>query len=78
MIKIWKEVELTGSEMAEEFWNGDCLNQDDFFNKHCFPLNKSNGRIQLDGFVDSLDDKGREFIEEIYNSLVEWREYNEN
>ena len=78
MIKVWKEIELNGSELAKEFWDSDCVNQADFFNKHCFPLDKSNGRIQLDSFVDSLDNRGREFIEEIYNSLIEWRECNEN
>ena len=50
----------------------EILEQANFFNKNKFKDNDWNhGRalIQIDNFVDMLDENGREFIEKIYSSL---------
>lgn len=75
MIKIEKEIELNGEELAREFWEQDCEQQADFFNKNKLQENQwHDGRalMQIDYFVDNLDDNGREFIEKIYSSLQGW------
>jgi hypothetical protein len=80
MIRIIKAISLSGEEIAEEFWEKNCEEQANFFNKNKLKDNDWNhGRalIQIDNFVDMLDDNGREFIEKIYNSLQGWHYYND-
>lgn len=70
MITDTKAIRTSGEELAEEFWVQDYKQQADFFNK-----NKFTEQDQINGFVDRLDDNGREFIEKIYSSLQGWRYY---
>lgn len=80
MIRIIKAISLSGEEIAEEFWEKNCEEQANFFNKNKLKDNDWNhGRalIQIDNFVDMLDDNGREFIEKIYSSLQGWYHYND-
>lgn len=80
MIRITKAISLSGEEIAEEFWEKNCEEQANFFNKNKLKDNDWNhGRalIQIDNFVDMLDDNGREFIEKIYSSLQGWHHYND-
>lgn len=80
MIRITKAISLSGEEIAEEFWEKNCEEQANFFNKNKLKDNDWNhGRalIQIDNFVDMLDDDGREFIEKIYSSLQGWYHYND-
>ena len=80
MIRITKAISLSGEEIAEEFWEKNCEEQANFFNKNKLKDNDWNhGRalIQVDNFVDMLDDNGREFIEKIYSSLQGWYHYND-
>ena len=79
MIIVNKAISLSGEELAEEFWEKDCEQQAEFFNKNKLKDNNWNhGRAltQIDRFVDLLDDDGREFIERIYSSLKGWYYYN--
>lgn len=80
MIRITKAISLSGEEIAEEFWEKNCEEQANFFNKNKLKDNDWNhGRAlnQIDNFVDMLDDNGREFIEKIYSSLQGWYHYND-
>lgn len=80
MIRITKAINLSGEEIAEEFWEKNCEEQANFFNKNKLKDNDWNhGRalIQINNFVDMLDDNGREFIEKIYSSLQSWYHYND-
>lgn len=80
MIRITKEISLSGEEIAEEFWEKNCEEQANFFNKNKLKDNDWNhgmALIQIDNFVDALDDNGREFIEKIYSSLQGWHYYND-
>ena len=78
MIRITKEIELTGKELAEQFWDMDCYEQAEFFNQNGFMDENNVGRsqIQLDNFVDELNENGRIFIKMIWDSLQGWEEYN--
>lgn len=81
MIKIEKEIKLNGEELAKEFCESNAENQADFFNKNEFQKdnwNKGRAIMQIDYFIDCLDDNGREFIEKIYSSLQGWREMQKN
>ena len=72
LIKIEKEIELNGEELAREFWEQDCEQQAEFFNKNKFIINEWNhGRaiLQIDWLVEYLDDNGRRFIKRIYDSM---------
>lgn len=75
MITVTKVISLSGEELAEEFWEKDCIQQAEFFNKNKFKSGE--GLTQIDNFVDLLDDNGREFIEKIYSSLQGWHYYND-
>lgn len=75
MITVTKVISLNGEELAEEFWDKDCIQQAEFFNKNKFK--DGEGLTQIDNFVDLLDDNGREFIEKIYSSLQGWHYYND-
>lgn len=80
MITITKAISLSGEEIATEFWEKNSEEQAEFFNKNKLKDNNWNhGRAlaQIDNFVDSLDDDGREFIEKIYSSLQGWHYYND-
>ena len=80
MITVTKAISLSGEELAEEFWEKDCEQQAEFFNKNkLMKDNWNHGRAltQIDNFVDLLDDDGREFIERIYASLQGWHYYND-
>ena len=80
MITITKTIDLSGEELSEEFWEKNCEQQAEFFNKNKFKNdNWNHGRAlaQIDNFVDMLDDNGREFIEKIYSSLQGWHYYND-
>ena len=75
LIKIEKEIELNGEELAREFWEQDCEQQADFFNQNKFIINEWNhGRaiLQIDWLVEFLDDNGRDFIKRIYDSMQEY------
>lgn len=79
LIKIEKEIELNGEELAREFWEQDCGEQAKFFNQNKLKedeLNHGYALLQIDRFVDELNDDGREFIEKIYSSLQGWYEAN--
>ena len=79
MITVTKAINLSGEELAEEFWDQNCEQQAEFFNKNKLKDNNWNNRqalTQIDLFVDLLDDDGREFIEKIYSSLQGWYHYN--
>lgn len=80
MITVTKVISLSGEELAEEFWDKDCIQQAEFFNKNKLKDdNWNHGRAltQIDNFVDMLDDDGRDFIERIYASLQGWHYYND-
>lgn len=80
MIRITKAISLSGEEIAEEFWEKNCEEQANFFNKNKLKDNDWNhgmALIQIDNFVDALYDNGREFIEKIYSSLQGWHCYND-
>lgn len=80
MITITKTISLNGEEMAREFWELNSEEQAEFFNKNKLRDNNWNHGMalrQIDSFVDSLDDNGREFIEKIYSSLQGWHYYND-
>ncbi|MFD1402040.1 hypothetical protein [Robinsoniella peoriensis] len=75
MIKIEKEIELNGDDIAREFWEQDCKQQAEFFNKNKLMhnnWNKGRALIQIDNFIDCLDDNGRKFIRKIFDSLLDW------
>ena len=79
MIRITTTINLTGEELAEEFWEIGCGEQAEFFNKNKLISNNWNNGMalmQIDNFVNELDDNGREFIEKIYSSLQGWYECN--
>lgn len=81
MIHITKDIELNGEELAREFWEKDCVEQAEFFNKNKFADNNWNhGRaiMQIDYFTELLDDNGREFIKQIYDSMQACKEREEN
>lgn len=72
MIKIEKEINLSGEDLAREFWDKNCYEQAEFFNKNKLRENNWNqgcAILQIDSFVDELDENGIEFIEKIYSSL---------
>ena len=75
MIEVSTEVELTPSQLAEEFWNMDDTQQSEFFNKLGDIVKNAQGRglFQLDYIVLSgaLRDSGRWVIDRIHNSLEE-------
>lgn len=75
MIIVTKAISLSGEELAEEFWEKDCEQQAEFFNKNKFKGGE--GLSQIDNFVDMLDDNGRDFIEKIYRSLQGFHYYND-
>ena len=80
MITVTKTISLNGEELAEEFWDLNCEQQAEFFNKNKLKNdNWNHGRslTQIDNFVDLLDDDGRDFIERIYASLQGWHYYND-
>lgn len=80
MITVTKVISLSGEELAEEFWEKDCEQQAEFFNKNKLKSdNWNHGRAltQIDNFVDMLNDDGRDFIERIYASLQGWHYYND-
>lgn len=80
MITVTKTISLSGEELATEFWDQDCEQQAEFFNKNKLKNeNWNHGRAltQIDNFVDLLDEDGREFIEKIYTSLQGWHYYND-
>lgn len=80
MITITKTISLNGEEMAREFWELNCEEQAEFFNKNKLKddnWNHGMALYQIDAFVDSLDDDGREFIEKIYSSLQGWHDSND-
>ena len=75
LIKIEKEIELNGEELAREFWEQDCEQQAEFFNQNKFITNEWNhGRaiLQIDWLVEYLDNNGRDFIRRIYDSMQEY------
>ena len=75
LIKIEKEIELNGEELAREFWEQDCEQQAEFFNQNKFITNGWNhggAILQIDWFVEYLDDNGRDFIKRIYDSMQEY------
>lgn len=79
MIRVEKEIDLNGEELAKEFWEKDCMQQAEFFNKNKLQENQWDqgyAILQIYRFVDYLDDNGREFIEKIYSSLQDWYEAN--
>lgn len=81
MIKIEKEIDLSGEELAKEFWDSNAEQQAEFFNKNKLQEdNWNHGRaiVQIDYFVNYLDDNGREFIEKIYSSLQGWKAMEED
>ena len=72
MIHIEKDIELNGEDLAREFGEKNCYEQAEFFNQNKLQKNDWNhgyALIQIDRFVDELNDSGREFIEKIYSSL---------
>ncbi len=80
MLTVTKVISLSGEEIAAEFWEKDCMEQAEFFNKNKFKdnnWNRGGALAQIDNFVNSLDDDGREFIEKIYSSLQGWHYYND-
>lgn len=80
MITVTKAISLSGEELAEEFWDKDCEQQAEFFNKNKFKndyWNHGRALTQIDNLVDLLDYDGREFIERIYASLQGWHYYND-
>lgn len=77
MIRIEKEIELNGEELAKEFCEKNCFEQAEFFNKNKLQENDWNhgyAILQIDRFVDELNDSGIEFIEKIYKRLQLWYE----
>ena len=78
MIKITKEIELTGKELADQFWDMGFYEQAEFFNQNGFmdETNVGRSQIQLDNFVDELNEDGRVFIKMIWDSLQGWEECN--
>lgn len=44
MIKIEKEISLNGEELANEFWELDCLEQAKFFNRLGDIIEKAQGK----------------------------------
>ena len=78
MITITKQIELSGKELAEQFWDMDYFEQAEFFNQNKFMDVKNSYRsaFQLDNFVDTLDENGRMFVKMIWDSLQEWEELN--
>ena len=79
LIKIEKEIELNGEDLAREFWEKDCYEQAEFFNQNKLKEDEWNhgyALLQIDRFIDELNDDGREFIEKIYSSLQGWYEAN--
>jgi hypothetical protein len=80
MITISQTIRLSGEELAEEFAEKDCEEQAAFFNKNMLKNDDWNfgmALMQIDDFVDLLDDNGREFIEKIYASLQDWHRHND-
>ena len=78
MIKVEKEIELTGEELAKEFWSQDCIEEADFFNKNQFFEDGNDGHatMLIYNIVEFLDDNGKRFIKMIYDSLMELEEEN--
>lgn len=80
MITITKQIELNGNELAEQFWEMDCIEQAGFFNNNKFMdvENLHRSHLQIDNLVDSLNEDGRAFIKMIFDSIEEWEEINED
>ena len=75
LIKIEKEIELNGEELAREFWEQDCGEQAKFFNQNKLKEDEWNhgyALLQIDRLVEYLDDNGRDFIKRIYDSMQEY------
>lgn len=70
MIKIEKEVSLTGEELANEFWELNCSEQAKFFNRLGDIIEKAQGKgiMQLDYIFDEpINDNAVEFIKLLYS-----------
>ena len=80
MITITKEIELSGNELAEQFWEMSCTDQAEFFNQNKFMdvENSYRSHLQLDNFVDTLNEDGRAFVKMIWDSLQGWEELNKD
>ena len=75
LIKIEKEIELNGEDLAREFLEKDCYEQAEFFNQNKLKENEWNhgyALLQIDRLVEYLDDNGRDFIKRIYDSMQEY------
>lgn len=75
MIKIEKEIELNGEDLAREFGEKNCYEQAEFFNQNKLKEDEWNhgyALLQIDRFVEYLDDNGRDFIKMIYDSMQEY------
>lgn len=80
MITITKQIELSGNELAEQFWEMSCTDQAEFFNNNKFMdvENSYRARIQLDRLIEYLNEDGVKFIKMIFDSVKELEEINEN
>ena len=70
MIKIEKEISLTGEELANEFWELDCSEQAKFFNRFGDIIEKAQGKgiMQLDYIFDEpINDNAVELIKLLYS-----------
>lgn len=70
MIKIEKEISLTGEELANEFWELDCSEQSKFFNCIGNIVEKAQGRgiMQIDYiFEEPINNNAVELIKLLYS-----------
>lgn len=70
MIKIEKEISLTGEELANEFWELNCSEQAKFFNRLGNIVEKSQGKgiMQIDYiFEEPINNNAVEFIKLLYS-----------
>lgn len=75
MITKTIEIKLSGKDLADEFWELDCQEQVDFFNKNGFVKDNFNYECaitQIDRITELLDENGRKFITKLYSSMQGW------
>lgn len=70
MIKIEKEISLTGQELANEFWELNSVEQAKFFNRLGDIVEKAQGKgiMQIDYiFEEPINNNAVEFIKLLYS-----------
>ena len=77
MITKTVAIKLSGKDLADEFWELDCQEQADFFNKNGLvkdDFNHGYAILQIDRLTELLDENGKMFISKLYDSMQGWND----